>query len=120
MFSYNGKKLSGRTNSTGTALREYVETHRDSITTDPIGTLANIGVSPVESGRSKGYKLESSNAVLTKAGLRQGDVILSVNGKAVGDAAKDSALIERALADKRVRVEVRRDTRRFFLTVPLP
>ncbi|MBC80486.1 MAG: hypothetical protein CMQ33_06600 [Gammaproteobacteria bacterium] len=110
----------GLTNSTGTALREYVETHRDSITTDPIGMLANIGVSPVESGRLKGYKLQSSNTVLTKAGLRQGDVILSVNGKAVGDAAKDSALIERALADKRVRVEVRRDTRRFFLTVPIP
>lgn len=108
------------TNSAGNTLRQYVETHRDAITADPAGTLANLGVSPIESGSSKGYKLDASNDVLTKAGLKQGDVILSVNGKAVGDAAKDSALVEQALAQKRVRVEVRRDTRRFFLTVPIP
>mgnify|MGYP001259727194 CR=1 FL=1 len=110
----------GRAKTTGSTLREYVETRLDSITTDPIGTLANLGINPVESKSSKGYKLESSNAALTKAGLRQGDVILSINGKTVGDVEKDSALIEHVLAHKRVRVEVRRDTRRFFLTVPIP
>lgn len=108
-------------NTPGVSLRQYVETHKETITADPAGTLANLGVSAVEQGESKGYELNSvSNEMLGKAGLKRGDVILSVNGTPVGNAVNDSALIDKALAQKRVRVEVKRDTRRFFLTVPIP
>ena len=105
----------------GASLRQYVEKHKESITADPSGTLANFGVAAVEQGESKGYQLSSvSNEMLDKAGLKRGDVILSVNGTPVGNAVSDAALIDRTLAQKRVRVEVKRDTRRFFLTVPIP
>ena len=114
-------KNSPQSSTPGATLRQYVETHKETITADPTGTLANFGVSAVEQGEAKGYQLSSvSNEMLDKAGLKRGDVILSVNGTPVGNAMNDSALIDRTLAQKRVRVEVKRDTRRFFLTVPIP
>ena len=105
----------------GESLREFVESNRDTIVQDPAGALSNLGVTPVTEGEARGYQLGSvPNDLLARAGLQQGDVIMSVNGKPVGNATNDSALLDQALEQKRVRVEVRRDTRRFFLTVPIP
>ncbi|MBD3646188.1 MAG: hypothetical protein HUJ31_01785 [Pseudomonadales bacterium] len=52
--------------------------------------------------------------------MQQGDVILSVNGSPVGNVANDRGLVDQALAAGRVRVEIQRGSRRFFLTVPIP
>jgi general secretion pathway protein C len=106
--------------SPGKSLRQFVEDNRETITQDPVQTLSNLGVSPIEEGSAKGYKIDASNPLMTQAGLKSGDVILSVNGKAVGVAMNDTALVDQALRQKRVRVEVQRDSRRFFLTVPIP
>lgn len=106
--------------SPGKSLRQYVEDNRETITQNPMQTLSNLGVSPMEEGAAKGYKIDASNPLMSQAGLKSGDVILSVNGKAVGVAMNDSALVDQALRQKRVRVEVQRDSRRFFLTVPIP
>lgn len=90
------------------------------IENDPLTALSKLGVQPVQDGEAKGYRLDNSNPVLAQAGLRSGDVIMSVNGKPVGIATNDSALIDQVLEQRRVRVEVQRDNRRFFLTVPIP
>ncbi len=105
--------------SPGSAMRTYIESHRDAISQDPQAALTQLGVTPVQEGQAKGYALGAANPALTRAGLKSGDVILSVNGKPVGVAMDDSALIDSALQQKRVRVEIQRDTRRFFLTVPI-
>jgi len=96
--------------------------NEEKIRQNPGAVLSELGMSPVSDGEAKGYKVGGSisQSTLTQAGLQQGDVILSVNGKPVGNAMNDSAMIEQAMASKRVRVEVQRDTRRFFLTVPVP
>jgi general secretion pathway protein C len=106
----------------GTSLRKYMSANEDKIRQNPGAVLAELGMSPVSEGEAKGYKVGGSipQSTLTQAGLQQGDVILSVNGKPVGNAMNDTAMIEQAMASKRVRVEVQRDTRRFFLTVPVP
>ncbi|MFT5920342.1 MAG: general secretion pathway protein C, partial [Granulosicoccus sp.] len=52
-------------------------------------------------------------------GLKQGDVILRVNGKPVGNVANDKALISQVVASERARVEVQRGTRKFVVTVPI-
>jgi general secretion pathway protein C len=106
----------------GSSLRRYVDANRDIISQNPQEVLSQLGVSPVAEGEAKGYKLGGSvsQTSLMKAGLQQGDVILSVNGSPVGNVMNDSAMIDKAMSGKRVRVEVQRGSRRFFLTVPVP
>ena len=108
--------------ASGSPLRIYMDKNRDKIQQDPQAVLAELGISPVSEGNAKGYRLSGSvsQTSLMQAGLQQGDIILSVNGKAVGDVMSDGAFIDQAMASKRVRVEVQRGARRFFLTVPIP
>ena len=112
----------GLSRTPGSSLRNYVDKNRDKIQQDPQAVLADLGMSPVSDGNTRGYKVSGtvSQTSLMQAGLQQGDIILSVNGKAVGDVMSDRAYIDQAMASKRVRVEVQRGSRKFFLTVPIP
>ena len=108
--------------SPGSLIRQYAEINRELINQDPTSALSSLGMTPVEEDEAKGYQLDSSNSnpLLQQTGLQPGDVILTVNGKPVGVAMNDSALVAQALEEKVVRVEVQRDSRKFFLTVPIP
>jgi general secretion pathway protein C len=106
----------------GTSLRSFVDEYRDRIKDDPAGLLNEIGISSVSEGEANGYRLgdKLSSAQMQQAGLQQGDLVLSVNGTPVGNAKSDAGLIDQAMNDGRVRVEIQRADRRFFLTVPIP
>lgn len=79
-------------------------------------TVSSLGVTP----SAQGYVIGPDSAPqLLRAGLRPGDVIKSVNGQALGDAARDQQTLQRAAAGGRARVEVVRDGRTLTLTVPL-
>jgi general secretion pathway protein C len=106
----------------GTKLRGFVDEYRDRINTDPAGLLNEMGLSAVSEGEASGYRIGDalSSAQMQQAGLQQGDLVLSVNGTPVGDARSDAGLIDQAMSDGRVRVEIQRADRRFFLTVPIP
>lgn len=103
-------------------LRERIASYRDRLVDEPEAVLQEIGISPVTENEASGYRLsgEVPAQTLAQVGLQNGDVILSVNGTPVGNVANDQALIDQALGAGRVRVEVQRDDRRFFLTVPIP
>jgi general secretion pathway protein C len=109
-------------NQPGTNLRSFVDEYRDRINTDPAGLLNEIGISAVSEGEASGYRLSDTlpSAQMLQAGLQEGDLVLSVNGTPVGDVRSDAALIDQAMNDGRVRVEIQRADRRFFLTVPVP
>jgi general secretion pathway protein C len=101
--------------------RESMEQYRQKMQNDPVGTLSELGVTPVSEAESAGYRVGAeAQGVLQQSGLQPGDVILSVNGRPVGVAANDTALMDQVMASSRVRVEVQRGSRRFFLTVPVP
>lgn len=101
--------------------RDSLQRYKERLQSDPSGTLSELGISPVADGESKGYRVGAeAGSTFKQSGLRPGDVILSVNGRPVGVATSDSALIDQVMASSRVRVEVQRDNRRFFLTVPVP
>ena len=103
--------------NSGDALNTYTRKLKES----PAAALAEAGITAVSEGESKGYKIGSeAESTIRRAGLQPGDVILSVNGRPVGVAANDSALVDQVMAASRVRVEVQRGSRRFFLTVPVP
>lgn len=116
-FEASGGQGAGQV-SAGERMRQYRERARN----NPQAVLSELGVSAVSSGESKGYRIDGSvpGAALQQTGLRQGDVILSVNGRPVGNVTSDQALIDQAMSAGRVRVEVQRGERRFFLTVPVP
>lgn len=107
-------------NQSNSRIRDYVAGLQERISDDPEGLLTELGVSAVENGSTKGYKIgsEASQQALAQAGLQSGDVILSVNGQPVGNIANDQSLINQAMNSPRVRVEVQRNERRFFVTVP--
>jgi general secretion pathway protein C len=96
--------------------------YRDQLSEDPQKVLNEIGIAPVAQGEASGYRIagEVPEQVLNQAGLQRGDVVLSVNGTPVGNVGNDQALIDQALAAGRVRVEIQRNDRKFYLTVPIP
>lgn len=118
------RKRTGQTEprtSARPAVRESMEHYRQKLKNDPAGALSELGVTPVSESKSAGYRVGAeAQGLLKQSGLQPGDIILSVNGRPVGVAADDSALMDQVMASSRVRVEVKRGTRRFFLTVPVP
>lgn len=114
---------SGRNSSKfdNATIGDFVNANRQQIDQDPASLLSELGVESVASGEAKGYTLagEVPDVILQKSGLQRGDVILSVNGQPVGNAMADSSLVSSAMAQGRIRVEVQRADRRFFVTVPV-
>jgi len=106
----------------GSNLKSQIAAYQQRLDTEPDAVLSELGISPVSDSEASGYKIgaEVSQAILRQSGLKKGDVILSVNGKPVGNVSNDKMLLNQAVTGKRVRVEVQRDTRRFFVTVPIP
>ena len=101
--------------------RQSITQYRERLKSDPAGLLKEVGISPMTTGESQGFRVGAgAQDALKQAGLQSGDVIVSVNGQPANSATNDSAFIDRVLASSRVRVEVQRGQRRFFLTVPVP
>ena len=72
------------------------------------------------SASAAGYRIGANpSPELRRFGLQPGDVIESLNGQAVGDAASDQQLFERARSAGQARVVVVRDGRRITLNFPL-
>ena len=103
------------------AIGNVVQSYRERLQQDPAGTLNSLGVAPVSSSGAKGYRLDSlaGSPYLAQTGLQAGDVVLSVNGRPVGDVQQDQAEIDNIVAQGSARLEVQRGTRRFFVTASL-
>ncbi len=95
--------------------------YRDRLQQDPTGTLSALGVAPVSTSGAQGYRVDNlaGSPYLAQTGLQAGDVVLSVNGRPVGDIQSDQAEIDNIVAQGSARLEVQRGTRRFFVTTSL-
>lgn len=100
---------------------EIVSEYRDRLEEDPAQTIESLGMSPVSEGEAQGYRVGdlAQSPYLSQTGLQPGDVILSINGRPVGDLSQDRLEIDNVLADGSARIEVQRGTRRFFITASL-
>lgn len=98
-----------------------VQSYRERLQQDPNGTLNSLGVAPVAANGAQGYRVDSlaASPYLAQTGLQAGDVVLSVNGRPVGDVQQDHLEIDNILAQGSARLEVQRGTRRFFVTASL-
>ena len=101
--------------------REFVEHYRDRLQENPNELLSEMGISAVASGSSSGYRLDSlsNSTYLTQTGLQPGDVVLSINGRPVGDVRRDQMELDNVLAQGSARLEVQRGSRRFYVTASL-
>jgi general secretion pathway protein C len=86
---------------------------RDEVANNPAGALKQMGLETAENG--SGYKVSSSGSMLTQLGLQPGDVILSVNGQALGNLDDDKMLLEQVTDSGQARLEIQRGNRRFVV-----
>lgn len=86
---------------------------------NPEQALQELGLKAAAGGG--GYLVgEGANADLVRnLGLRPGDVVLSVNGKSLGNAHSDARLVDEVKASGEARVEIRRGSQTFTVNYPL-
>jgi len=102
--------------------QELAERYRERLNDNPEKLLEELAMAPVSQGEAAGYRVGdlANLPYLSQTGLLAGDLILSVNGRPVGDVQADRSSINSLLASGSVRIEVQRGERRFFVTTSLP
>ena len=102
-------------------LQDAIWANGEKLASDATGTLDELGIESVDADNRGGYRVGSAsqNPYLRNAGLQAGDVILSVNGRPVGDIQQDQLELENIMAQGSARIEVQRGSRRFFITASL-
>jgi len=102
--------------------QSVVDDYQAKLASDPDAALSELGIEAVEPGNSGGYRIGNvaQSPYLRNTGLQNGDVILSVNGRSVGDVSQDRSQLASIFAEGSARIEVQRGSRRFFITASLP
>ena len=103
------------------SVRAVVDAYRTRLQDDPEQTLSDIGLQAISQSETLGYRVGSLAHApqLAQTGLQAGDVILSVNGRPVGNVRRDRMEIDNVLAAGAARLEVQRGERRFFVQASL-
>ncbi len=99
-------------------LGEEIDEYREQFSEDAEGMLERFGIEST----NEGYRIGSISQTpyLRQAGLQAGDVILSVNGRPVGDLQTDQLELDNIMAQGSARIEIQRGSRRFFITASIP
>jgi len=98
-----------------------IEAYRMLASNDPNEALDQLGLEPIKANDEQGYKVGSlpDNDWVRQSGLQQGDILLSVNGRRVGNPDIDRLEIDNLFAQGQVRLEIQRGERRFFVSAKL-
>jgi len=112
----------GTVNQPASDLRSAIDDFQRRLDESPVALMEELGVETVETDMGSGYRIgsEVSQTMLRQAGLQKGDIVISVNGQSATSVANDKGLMAQVMKSERVRVEVQRDERRFYVTVPIP
>jgi len=90
--------------------------YRAQILQNPQTVMDRLGLEPTQ----QGYRItEAAIPGVRQAGFQPGDVVTTVNGKAVGDVAADTLYFDEVAASDRATVEVMRDGQIIVMTFPL-
>jgi general secretion pathway protein C len=96
---------------------EVAQVLREELTNNASGALAEMGL---EQNNGRGYKVSGSGSPLFSAlGARPGDVILTVNGRPLGNPESDVMMLDSVMSEGRVIVQMERNGRTFNAEVPL-
>jgi general secretion pathway protein C len=85
-------------------------------------TLDQLGLETVDANSEQGYRVTSKtpSQLMSMLGLKAGDVLISVNGNAIGNITKDQTLLNQVIASGQATVAVKRGDRTITATVPIP
>ncbi len=102
--------------------KEFIEALKIDLQKDPTTTLHELGLTPRTANQGGGYFIASaaSDEWMTNAGLKQGDVVRSINGHSLGEVASDRLLYQSFLSSPWLQVEVQRGVRRFSVRINVP
>lgn len=91
---------------------EFMNVITEEAAIDPQGTLNQLGVEANPQG--DGYQV-MPGSMLIALQLQPGDIILSVNGQALGDPQSDQQLLQQVETEGKARIEVQRGNNRFVV-----
>lgn len=97
---------------------DFMDDARSQIESEGVAALSRYGLSPTEDGI--GYRYDGSNAMLTAANLRPGDVITSINGQTLGDFEQDKELLENWRSESSLEIEIERGGSRMTVSFAIP
>lgn len=97
--------------------RELIESYKQRLEEDPKQFLEEVGLTPVSLGKRSGYKV--SEHLAKQLGLREGDVLTSVNGETLGDIESDMPRVLEQLNGSTANLEVRRGDELISIEVQL-
>ncbi len=99
--------------------RAFMSKYQVLLEENPQQVLDEAGISVAPSG--VGYLIGQSqySSFLTSAGLKIGDVVLSINGQMLGNTNQDAQLVGSLANQKEVDVEIQRGSRQFMVSVPI-
>lgn len=96
---------------------EMARALREEMSGNPAQTLKEMGL---ESNGGRGYRIsDASNPMFAALGARPGDLLISVNGRPVGNIESDLAGLEGFLEAETLTIELDRNGKRFSTEVPL-
>jgi len=103
------------------SLAGTIEDYRTLASKDPNEALNQLGLQPIKTNDEQGYRVGSlpENDWVRQSGLQDGDILLSVNGRRVGNPDLDRLEIDNLFAEGQVRLEIQRGERRFFVSAKL-
>jgi general secretion pathway protein C len=95
---------------------------KNTLLTQPASLQGKIRMRSVtENGRIKGFRLYPGNDVplFNKLGLKQGDMVTTINGQSVGDQAAMANIYSQLGSMPELTVEIERQGQKKFIKLPL-
>lgn len=91
---------------------EFMNMVTEEASNDPEGALTEMGLKAI--GPGEGYEVQAGS-VLSALQLQPGDIVLSVNGQALGDPSSDQQILQQVGSEGNARIEVQRGNSRFVV-----
>ena len=97
---------------------QMVSSLKEQIDQNPQAVLSQFGLTD---NNGRGYKVSANaNPMLSAVGAKAGDLIIAINGRALGDISQDINLIEEVMNEGSVRATLERDGTQFDSEVAIP
>ena len=97
--------------------RELIKSFRERLEEDPEQFLQEVGLTPVSQDTASGYRVNESLA--KRLGLREGDILTSINGETIGDIKSDLPRVLEQMNSSSAKLQVKRGDETISIEIPL-